>query len=92
MASCDNFKITVHGVSTHGSMPHLGKDAIVAASSILLGLQHIVSRVNDPLNSLVVSVGKVSAGTQFNIITDTAVMEELSAVTRRRHGRWSRRP
>ena len=75
MASCDNFKITVHGVSTHGSMPHLGKDAIVAASSILLGLQHIVSRVNDPLNSLVVSVGKVSAGTQFNIITDTAVME-----------------
>lgn len=75
MASCDNFKITVHGISTHGSMPHLGKDAIVAASSILLGLQHIVSRVNDPLNSLVVSVGKVSAGTQFNIITDTAVME-----------------
>lgn len=75
MASCDNFKITVHGVSTHGSMPNLGKDAIVAASSILLQLQHIVSRVNDPLNSLVVSVGKVSAGTQFNIITDTAVME-----------------
>lgn len=34
-----------------------------------------MSRVNDPLNSLVVSVGKVSAGTQFNIITDTAVME-----------------
>ena len=53
MASCDNFKITVHGVSTHGSMPHLGKDAIVAASSILLGLQHIVSRVNDPLLSLI---------------------------------------
>ena len=44
MASCDNFKITVHGISTHGSMPHLGKDAIVAASSILLGLQHIVIR------------------------------------------------
>ena len=75
MASCDNFKITVHGVSTHGSMPHLGKDAIVAASSILLGLQHIASRMNDPLNSLVVTVGKVTAGTQFNIIADTVVME-----------------
>ena len=75
MASCDNFKITVHGVSSHGSTPHLGKDAIVAASSIIMNLQHIVSRVNDPTNSLVVSVGKIKAGTQFNIITDTAVME-----------------
>lgn len=34
-----------------------------------------MSRVNDPLNSLVVSIGTVKAGTQFNIITDTAVME-----------------
>lgn len=92
MASCDNFKITVHGISTHGSMPHLGKDAIVAASSILLGLQHIVSRVNDPLNSLVVSVGKVSAGTQFNIITDTAVMEGTVRCYAKETRRWSRRP
>lgn len=92
MASCDNFKITVHGISTHGSMPHLGKDAIVAASSILLGLQHIVSRVNDPLNSLVVSVGKVSAGTSSTSSRTPLSWKELSAVTRRRHGRWSRRP
>lgn len=75
MASCDNFKITVHGVSAHGSQPHNGRDAIVAASAIIMALQTIVSRVNDPLNSLVVSVGTVKAGTQFNIITDTAVME-----------------
>lgn len=75
MASCDNFRITVHGVSTHGSTPNLGRDAIVAASAIIMNLQTIVSRVNDPLNSLVVTVGKIKAGTQFNIITDTAVME-----------------
>lgn len=75
MASCDNFKITVHGVSAHGSQPNNGKDAIVAASAIICNLQTIVSRVNDPLNSLVVTVGTVKAGTQFNIITDTAVME-----------------
>jgi len=75
MASCDNFKITVHGVSAHGSTPHLGKDAIVAASAIICGLQTIVSRVNDSINSLVVTVGTIKAGTQFNIITDTAVME-----------------
>ena len=75
MASCDNFTITVHGVSAHGSQPNNGRDAIVAASAIICGLQTIVSRVNDPLNSLVVSVDTIKAGTQFNIITDTAVME-----------------
>lgn len=75
MASCDNFKITVHGVSAHGSQPQKGRDAIVAASAIICNLQTIVSRVNDPLNSLVVTVGTIRAGTQFNIITDTAVME-----------------
>ena len=75
MASCDNYKITVHGVSAHGSAPNQGKDAIVAASAIITNLQTIVSRVNDPLNSLVVTVGTVRAGTQFNIITDTAVLE-----------------
>lgn len=75
MASCDNFTITVHGVSAHGSRPDDGRDAIVAASAIICNLQTIVSRCNCPLNSLVVTVATVHAGTQFNIITDTAVME-----------------
>lgn len=75
MASCDNFKVTVHGVSAHGSQPNNGRDAIVAASAIICNLQTVVSRVNDPLDSLVVTVGTIRAGTQFNIITDTAVME-----------------
>ena len=75
MASCDNFVITVHGVSSHGSTPHLGNDAIVTASAIITNLQTIVSRINNPLNPLVVTVGTIKAGTQFNIITDTAVME-----------------
>lgn len=75
MASCDNFVLTVHGVSAHGSTPQSGKDAIVAASAIILNLQTLVSRFNDPRNPLVVTVGTIKAGTQFNIITDTAVME-----------------
>ena len=75
MASCDNFKLTIHGVSAHGSMPHLGKDAIVCACAIITNLQTIVSRYNDPRSTLVVTVGMIRAGTQFNIITDTAVME-----------------
>ena len=75
MASCDNFKMTIHGVSAHGSMPHQGKDAIVCASAIITNLQTIVSRYNDPRSTLVVTVGVIKAGTQFNIITDTAVLE-----------------
>ena len=75
MASCDNYTITVHGVSAHGSTPNLGKDAIVCASAIIMNLQQIVSRIDDPRDPLVVTVGTIKAGTQFNIITDTAVME-----------------
>ena len=75
MASCDNFKLTVHGVSCHGSTPNIGKDAIVAASAIIMALQTVVSRVSDPRDMVVVTVGTVQAGTQFNIITDTAVLE-----------------
>lgn len=75
MASCDNFRLTIHGVSTHGSQPQNGKDAIVAASAVIAMLQTIVSRSVDPTEMLVISIGKINAGTQFNIIADTAVME-----------------
>lgn len=75
MASCDNFKLVVKGVSAHGSTPHLGHDAIVAASAIILNLQTFVSRENNPLNPLVVSVGTVKAGKQFNIIADRVELE-----------------
>lgn len=87
MASCDNFKLTVHGVSCHGSTPNVGKDAIVAASAIIMALQTVVSRISDPRDMLVVTVGKIQAGTQFNIITDTAVLEG----TVRAHGPEARK-
>ncbi len=75
MASCDNFRLTVHGRSAHGARPHESCDAIVAASSIILGIQTIVSRMTSPLEPLVVTIGSIRSGTQFNIISDTAVME-----------------
>ena len=62
--------ISVHGSSAHGSTPHLGKDAIVAASAIILNAQTLVSRVNNPLKPLVLTFSGVNGGTQFNIITD----------------------
>ena len=75
MASVDNFKITVKGVSSHGSAPHLGKDAVVAASSIIMNIQTMVSRINDPLNPLVVSIGTIKGGQRFNIIANNVEME-----------------
>ncbi len=74
MASCIDFTLTVHGVSTHGSMPHLGKDAIVAASAIIMNLQTLESRVNNALRPLVITIGTVRAGGQFNIVADKVEM------------------
>ena len=70
MACSDRFTIRVHGLLTHGSAPHLGHDAILAAAAIVLGLQQIVSRINNPQHPLVVTTGMMNGGTKENIITD----------------------
>ena len=75
MASCDNFTITVKGLSAHATAPHLGIDAIVAASAIVMNLQSFVSRSNDPLNPVVLTVGEFNAGQRFNIIASRAVLK-----------------
>ncbi len=75
MPSCDQFAITVQGVSAHGAMPHRGKDPIVAAANIIMSLQTLVSRVNDPQNALVVSVGKIEGGQSYNIIPGSVELQ-----------------
>lgn len=75
MASCDEFKIIVDGVSSHGSAPHLGKDAIFAAASIVMNIQTYVSRKNNPLNAVVVTIGTMKGGQRFNIIANHVEME-----------------
>lgn len=67
--------ITVHGQSVHGSQPHLGNDAIVAASNIVLNAQLLISRYKNPLLAAMLTFNKVEAGSQFNIITDKAVLQ-----------------
>ncbi|GMO49792.1 MAG: M20 family metallopeptidase [Treponemataceae bacterium] len=75
MASTDTFRLTITGKGGHGSMPHQGVDAMVAACSVIQNLQTIVSRELSPLEPCVVTVGKLTAGQRFNAIPDTAVME-----------------
>jgi amidohydrolase len=72
LASADGFEIRVHGKGGHAAMPHFGIDPIVVASHIIVTLQTIASRNVSPLDSIVVTIGKVDAGTASNIIPDNA--------------------
>jgi hippurate hydrolase len=70
MASTDVFEIRVKGKGGHAAMPHQVRDPVVAASHLVVGLQSIVSRGTDPLDSVVVSVTKFRGGEVFNVIPD----------------------
>lgn len=74
MASADSFEIKVKGLGGHGSLPHQGVDALLAASSIVMDLQSIVSREISPLQSAVVSIGTLNSGTRFNVIASEATL------------------
>ena len=75
MASSDYASIRLEGFGGHGAMPHRTADPIVAAASIVMALQTIVSRNIDPLQAAVVTVGAVHAGQANNVIPASAVLE-----------------
>lgn len=70
MAASDRIKITVHGKSAHAAKPHLGTDSIVIAASIINELQQVISRNIDPLDSAVITFGKINGGTIANVIAN----------------------
>ena len=75
MASADWFNISVTGKGGHGSAPHECVDALVTASSMVMNLQNIVSRQVNPLDPLVLTIGRLNAGSRFNVIAENAHME-----------------
>ncbi len=75
MASADKLLIKVRGKAGHGSMPHLGVDAILAAAAITMNLQSIVSREVAPLEPAVVTIGRFTGGTTWNITCDEVELE-----------------
>ena len=75
MASSDYATVTLTGVGGHGAMPHRAVDPIVAAASIVMALQTIVSRNIDPLQMAVVTVGALHAGKANNVIPQSATLE-----------------
>jgi hippurate hydrolase len=75
MASSDDVTITLTGVGGHGAMPHRAQDPIVAAASIVMTLQTIVSRNVDPQHTAVITVGSLIAGKANNVIPASARLE-----------------
>ena len=71
-ASADEFTLTISGKGGHGAMPQLAVDPIVASAYFITMLQTIVSREVAPKNPAVFTVGKMQAGTTFNVIPDRA--------------------
>ncbi len=72
MASSDSVIITVRGKGGHGAMPQAAVDSVVAASSIVMALQTVVSRNVPPLEMGIVTVGAFHAGEAPNVIPETA--------------------
>ncbi len=75
MASSDDVTITVTGTGGHGAMPHCAADPVVAAASIVMALQTVVSRNIDPQQTAIVTVGAIHAGRANNVIPQTATLE-----------------
>jgi len=74
MAGAGEFVVEVIGRGGHAAIPHKNIDVIVAGSAIVTALQTLVSRLTDPLDSVVVSVTVFQAGTASNIMPDKATL------------------
>lgn len=74
-ASTDEIQLTIRGKAGHGAYPEQGTDAIVCAAQVITALQSVVSRNVSPLQSAVVTIGKIEGGTAQNIICDEVRMQ-----------------
>lgn len=75
MAAADGFAVEVDGKGTHAAVPEAGLDPLVTAAHMLTALQSIVSRSVSSLDSAVVSVTRLSAGTSWNVIPEKAIFD-----------------
>jgi amidohydrolase len=69
-ASSDVVNITVFGQGGHGAVPQEARDPIVIAARLVMAIQTLVSRENNPLDPVVITIGSIHGGTQANIIPD----------------------
>ncbi len=86
-ASTDEFSLRIKGKGGHAAYPHHGVDPVVVGAHLITALQTIISRRIAPVESGVITIGAVHAGTTFNVIPDTCTMQgtirALNTETRR---------
>jgi amidohydrolase len=75
MAGTDQLDVIIHGVGGHGSSPQRTKDPIVIGAMAVMAYQTLVSRVVDPQDPAVVTVGAFQAGDANNVIPNSATLK-----------------
>ncbi|KAF5453065.1 hypothetical protein F2P56_028004 [Juglans regia] len=68
------FEAVISGKGGHAAIPQHSVDPILAASNVIVSLQHLVSREADPLDPRVVTVAKFQGGDAFNVIPDSVII------------------
>lgn len=74
MAAGGRWSVTLHGLAGHAAIPHLTRDPIVAAASLVMGLQTIVSRNIDAFDAVVLSIGQINGGVVSNQIPPSVTL------------------
>jgi amidohydrolase len=69
-AAADDLEIVIMGESGHGARPHEAIDAIWIASQVITTLQQAISRTQNPLRPMVLTIGQISGGRAPNVIAD----------------------
>ena len=73
--SSDFFEIEIRGKSTHGAMPHLGVDATLIGSHILLSLEELISREVSFNDKAILTIGSFNSGISNNVISEKAILK-----------------
>ncbi len=74
-ANTSELFVNLLGTGGHAAFPHLANDMVVACAHLVTQLQTIVARNVNPLDSAVITIGKIAGGTKQNIIAETARLE-----------------
>jgi amidohydrolase len=74
-AAADDLEITIQGESGHGARPHEAIDAIWIAAQVITNLQQAISRTQNPLRPVVLTIGTIGGGHAPNVIADQVIMK-----------------
>ena len=74
MAAADQFDIRIRGYGAHAAYPHKSVDPVMIAVQIAQAMQTLVSRNTNPVDTSVVSITRIEAGTAYNVIAETATL------------------